>query len=83
MNTQIKNKACQLINAKELAKLLSTSVRTIWRYRASGVIPEPVTIGSSVRWKLSDIQLFLECNCDMVRFRSRKEKEKCLNFTSY
>lgn len=70
------NQECQLLNAKELAKTLSTSVRTVWRYRASGAIPKPVTIGSSIRWKLLDIKLFLECDCDMQRFAAMREAEK-------
>lgn len=66
------NKSCQLLSARELAKTLSTSVRTIWRYRASGAIPKPVSVGSSIRWKMSDIELFLQCNCDMQRFNAEK-----------
>lgn len=70
------NQDCQLLSAKAVAKMLSTSVRTIWRYRSSGAIPKPVTVGSSIRWKLSDIKLFLKCNCNMQDFETRKEAQK-------
>ena len=67
------NQTNQLLSAKAVAKMLSTSVRTVWRYRSSQVIPQPVKVGSSIRWKLSDIQLFLECDCDMEKFTALRE----------
>ncbi len=66
---------CQLLSAKDVAKLLCTSVRSTWRYRASGHLPKPVKIAGAIRWKLSDIQLFLECDCDMERFLARRRGE--------
>ena len=50
----------ELITVKTLSKMLVTSVRSIWRYRSSGRLPKPVFVGSSVRWKMSDIQLWIE-----------------------
>ena len=72
-NTQT-NQTCQLLSAKELAKMLSTSVRSTWRYRASGHLPKPVKISGAIRWKLSDINLFLECDCDMDKFKALKQQ---------
>ena len=72
MNTHT-NQTCQLLSAKELAKMLSTSVRSTWRYRASGALPKPVKISGAIRWKLSDINLFLECDCDMDKFEAMKQ----------
>lgn len=73
MNAQ-KTHTCQLLSAKELAKILSTSVRSTWRYRSSGKLPQPVKIGiGAIRWRLSDIELFLECDCDMQRFEAMKQ----------
>ena len=71
-----KNQTCQLLSAKALAKMLSTSVRSVWRYRSSQALPKPVSVGGSIRWKLSDIILFLDCNCDMQEFEARKEVTK-------
>ncbi len=65
------NQNCQLLSAKALSKLLQTSVRSIWRYRASGHLPKTVKISGAIRWKMSDIELFTEkCNCDMDKFRA-------------
>ncbi len=48
-----------LISAKTVAKRLSTSVRTVWRYRSAGRLPETVTIGGSVRWIESEISAWI------------------------
>lgn len=48
-----------LISAKTLAKMLSTSVRTIWRLRSAGKLPNPLTIGNSVRWIESEISAWI------------------------
>lgn len=65
------------ISAKELAKVLSLSSRTVWRLLSASKLPKPVSIGGSKRFLISDVNLFLECNCDMVAFKARKEIEKC------
>jgi len=63
---------CQLLSAKSLSGLLQTSVRSIWRYRSAGRLPEPMKIAGAIRWKLSDIERFLQFNCDMQRFNAEK-----------
>jgi prophage regulatory protein len=50
----------KLITAKKLSEILSTSIRSVWRLRASGRLPKPVVIGGSIRWSLSDIELWIE-----------------------
>ncbi|TKJ34640.1 MAG: DNA-binding protein [Planctomycetes bacterium B3_Pla] len=53
----------QLLSAKELANLLSVSTRTVWRLRSAGALPEPVTVGSSRRWRASDVSEWIEAGC--------------------
>lgn len=66
----------QLITVKQLAKMLATSVRSVWRYRSSGRLPKPVIVGSSVRWRMSDIQLWIEWDLPtQTEFEARKEAE--------
>ena len=65
----------ELLNAKELATMLSVSVRTVWRLRSAGMLPQPVSVGGSKRWRISDLNLFLDCDCDMDKFRARNETE--------
>lgn len=52
-----------LLNAKELARLLSTSAATIWRWDAAGKLPRPIRLsGGSTRWHRPTIELWLgEC----------------------
>jgi len=52
-----------LINANELAKKLSISVRHLWRMKAAGKLPKAVNVGGCVRWLWPDIELFLSMGC--------------------
>jgi predicted DNA-binding transcriptional regulator AlpA len=62
------NPNIQLLTAKAVAKMLSLSPRTVWRYRSSvAKFPRPIKIGSAVRWHLSDIEKYIE---------SKKEKQR-------
>lgn len=70
-NTQQTNQNCQLLSAKALARILSTSVRTIWRYAGSGRLPANLKIAGSVRWRQSDIEKWVKMGCP-----DRKEFEQ-------
>jgi predicted DNA-binding transcriptional regulator AlpA len=62
-----------VVPAKGLAKILSTSVCTVWRWKSAGKLPEPLTIGGNVRWRQSDIKRWLESDCpDRKTFESFK-----------
>ncbi|MHC4132472.1 MAG: helix-turn-helix transcriptional regulator [Planctomycetota bacterium] len=63
------------VSCRQLAQMLSLSARTIWRLRSAGRLPQPVTIGGSKRWLTKDIELFIDCNCDMDQFNLRKGGE--------
>ena len=50
-----------LLTAKQVSNLLQIHPRTCWRMSATGDIPKPITIAKKVvRWRLSDLQRFLE-----------------------
>ena len=49
----------RLLSAKDVAKLLSCNVSTVWAYLKAGHIPKPVYLGCSTRWKMSDMQKFI------------------------
>ena len=53
----------QLLNVKELASKLRLSVRTVWRLNSAGHLPKTVSVGTNIRWKLSDIELWLTIDC--------------------
>lgn len=67
------------ISAKELAERLSLSTRTVWRLLSAGKLPKPVSIGGSKRFRMSDVNMFLECDCDISVYLARKEEEKRMN----
>jgi len=53
----------ELITAKELARLLAISERTLYRLKSMGEIPNPVTLGGSVRWRLTEIREWILKGC--------------------
>ena len=65
------------ISARELAEKLSLSPRTIWRLLSAGKLPRPLSIGGSKRFLLSDVNLFVECGCDMAVYKARREQGAC------
>lgn len=70
--------SAQLLTAKALAKILSTSVRSIWRYRSSGRLPETVKIAGAIRWRQQDIEQWIALGCpSKSEFEARREAEQC------
>ena len=53
----------KLIAVGEIAKMLSLTKRSIFRYRNAGLMPQQVKIGGSVRWRLSDIEKWIALGC--------------------
>jgi predicted DNA-binding transcriptional regulator AlpA len=52
-----------LIDAAGLADMLCWSLRSIRRADASGMVPRPVRFGKSVRWRLKEIEAWVEAGC--------------------
>lgn len=53
----------ELVNAKELARILSVSERTLYRLKSTGELPLPIVLGGSVRWRLSEIRHWIDQGC--------------------
>jgi prophage regulatory protein len=53
------NQTIQLLNAKDLGKVLSLSKRQVFRLNSCGKLPAPIRIGGSVRWAESIIAKWL------------------------
>jgi predicted DNA-binding transcriptional regulator AlpA len=67
-----------LLRARDLARILATHERTIWRWVAVGILPQPLGIGQvnardgsrspkrhcAARWRRSDIESFLAQRAD-------------------
>lgn len=63
MNAIPEYNALQLIDVQEFAQLLSVSTRTVWRMLSHGKLVAPVRIGGSVRWRLADVERWIEDGC--------------------
>jgi predicted DNA-binding transcriptional regulator AlpA len=59
-----------LLSARMLAKRLAVSVRTLWRLRSSGKLPEPVRLGGAVRWRAADIDAWVAAGCPDLQARN-------------
>lgn len=57
----------RLVNVNEVAERLNCGVRTVWRMRDTGRMPQCVNIGRIVRWRSSDITAWIEAGCPDVR----------------
>jgi len=56
-----------VVDVKALAKMLSSSARSVWRRLAAGDLPKPVRIGRSVRWELAAIHEWIAQGCPKQR----------------
>ena len=49
-----------MIDVRQVASILSISTRSVWRLVASQEIPQPIRFGRNVRWRLADIEAWIE-----------------------
>ena len=61
--TMTKQSTPQLIDAQALGDLLGLASRTIRRYDVSGRLPRPIHLGGAVRWRLAEIENWIEAGC--------------------
>lgn len=52
-----------LIDAEALARMMDVSERTLWRWVSRGELPQPLRIGGSTRWRLAEINDWIERGC--------------------
>lgn len=58
-----------MLTTKDLCARLQLSKRTISRMISSGDIPEPIYIGRNVRWRVGDIEQWIEQGCPSINNR--------------
>src|SRR5262245_49476717 len=63
-----------LIPDIEAARVCGISRATLHRLRAAGQFPPGVKLGRALRFKLSDLETFVACDCDVVRWRALQEQ---------
>lgn len=61
-----------LLRAQELARLLSISLRTLWRLHSSGSLPRPMRLGAAVRWRADEIKQWIAAGCPAITKRDGK-----------
>ncbi|MCG3685927.1 helix-turn-helix transcriptional regulator [Aliarcobacter butzleri] len=49
----------KLLKIEEVLEILNIPKTSFYRYVKNGIIPQPVKIGRSSRWKTSEIQNFI------------------------
>lgn len=52
-----------LLPVTEVAKLLGLSTRTVWRLDSGGILPRPVTLGRSKRWRKEELAAWIRAFC--------------------
>ena len=55
----------RLVNAKEAARQLGCSWRTIYRLADRGAIPAGVKLGALRRWDLAELEEFIRNGCQL------------------
>jgi predicted DNA-binding transcriptional regulator AlpA len=56
-----------LITAAALAGLLNISTRSLWRLNSAGLVPQPVRLGNSVRWRREEILCWISEGCPICK----------------
>jgi len=51
------------LTARQFAKLLQVSLRTLWRMRSAGTLPQPLRLGGVVRWRKRDVDQWIADGC--------------------
>lgn len=57
------NSNATLLTVRGVAQLLAVSIRQVWRLHEQGLLPKPVRIGGSVRWRQQDLVKWLDARC--------------------
>lgn len=57
----------KLLTHQELAEFLNVHRATLHRWRSAEIVPEPLYIGDTPRWRSDEIEAWLEAGCPPVR----------------
>lgn len=52
-----------LLKAEEVACMLAISTRTLWRLVSVHKFPAPIRVGSSTRWRATDVEAWVHAGC--------------------
>ena len=65
----------ELLTVRDVANALKSLPRQCWKLLSAGKLPAPIRLSRSVRWRASDIALFVQVGCNMREFESAKSEE--------
>lgn len=65
-----------LLTAYQVAKALNISMRTLWRLKSAGKLPEAIRVGNSVRWRNDDLVEWIADGCQTPVSPSGPSKRK-------
>ncbi len=60
----------KLLDVRAVAKLLACSQRHIYRLTDAGRMPEPIKLGTLVRWSRNEIDEWIHAGCPSCRCES-------------
>lgn len=52
-----------LLTAEDVARYLQISIRSVFRLKSLGLLPRPVAVLGSVRWRRADIEEWVAAGC--------------------
>ncbi len=55
-----------LLDVREVARLINTSTKTVYRLTDAGKMPRPVKLGALVRWKADELREWINAGCPNV-----------------
>lgn len=68
-----------LLNVNQVARFLGVSTRQVWNLRTEGLLPQPVRLGRSSRWRRTELVAWVDAGCppgaEWSSVRSRPGKE--------
>jgi excisionase family DNA binding protein len=50
----------ELLTAREMASRFRIALRTVWSLTARGALPAPLRWGRVVRWRVADVEKFID-----------------------
>ena len=69
----------KLMNVNQVAHFLGVSTRQVWNLRADGLLPQPVRLGRSSRWRGTELIAWVDAGCpsrdEWIADQSRLGKE--------
>lgn len=57
----------RLLTKEQIAAKLQLSTRTVYRMFQEGLMPAPIKLGGSIRWRSDVIDAWIENDCQLVQ----------------